>query len=52
MGSSSKSELTVAAGICTIVGTVTAYSLKKRWEDVHTVAVIVGAVLTIVGATN
>ena len=48
----SKKELVVGAGICTIVGALTAYSVKKKWENVHTVAVVIGAALTIFGSTN
>jgi Sec-independent protein secretion pathway component TatC len=52
MGNFAKRDLAGAAGICTIVGAVTAHGVKKKWEDIHTAAMIVGAVLTIVGVAN
>jgi hypothetical protein len=51
MGRNGK-QLAVAAGICTIVGAVTAYSAKRKWEDIHTAAVVIGAIVMIVGAAS
>lgn len=47
-----KKQLTVVGGICTIAAAATAASRKKKWEDVHTFAIILGALVTIAGALD
>jgi hypothetical protein len=47
-----KKELAVLGGVCTIVGAVTAANRKRQWQDVHVLAVIVGALVTIAGAAS
>jgi len=48
----SKKDWIVLGGIATIVVALTDYAKKQVWKDAHTVATVVGAVATIMGATN
>ncbi len=42
-----KKELGIVAGLATIVGALTAASRTKKWQEVHTFAVVAGGVVTI-----
>ena len=44
-----KKQLAVIGGICTIVGAATAASQKKKWEEAHQLAALIGAIVTIAG---
>jgi hypothetical protein len=46
----SSKDWAVLGGICTIVGAATAASQKRRWEDAHKAAAIVGGIVAIAGA--
>ncbi len=48
----SKRDLAVIGGLATIVAGATAANRKKRWQEIHTLAVVVGGFVTIVGAFN
>ncbi len=48
----SKKEVAVVGGILTIVGAITAASNKKRWEEAHVAAVVLGGLVTILGALS
>jgi hypothetical protein len=41
---------TVCTGLATIVGAYTHAKMTKKWEDFHTLLVVLGAGLTIYGA--
>lgn len=48
----SKKELAIIGGICTIVGAATAASYKKKWEEAHQLAALMGALVTIAGLAS
>lgn len=50
MSTGSSKKVAIVIGVTTIVGALTAYNTKKRWEEVHTAAIVLGAALTIIGA--
>ena len=50
MNSRNKKALTVVGGVSTVVVALTAASRKQRWQKVHTLAVVVGGVVVILGA--
>jgi Sec-independent protein secretion pathway component TatC len=50
--SAGSKKLAVAIGVTTIVGALTAYSTRKKWEEVHTIAVVIGAALTAIGSIS
>ena len=48
----SKKDWVVVAGLATIVVALTDYTRKQKWEDLHTVAAVIGSIATILGATG
>ena len=45
-----KKQLAMIAGVCTIIGAATEASRKRRWEDAHKAAAVLGGVMAILGA--
>jgi hypothetical protein len=44
-----KKDLAFWGGLATIIAAVTAASRKRQWQEVHTAALVVGGVVTILG---
>jgi hypothetical protein len=45
-----KDQLVMIGGLATIMAAITSASEKRHWREAHTVAVIAGGVVTILGA--